>query len=212
MSRPKRETADILRDAQETLKTAFVGLRDLIEGPPTRKTSGLRNIIVFGRALTNVLQGLRSTESGFETWYKGYVDEMRNDPLMQYFYKLRSVVLKEGILETGVRAHIKRLFPGDMARFGPPPPFAKAFFIGDELGGTGWEIELPDGTKAKYYVEIPSDIGSVTLQFPRPPDRHLGKKLDETAVENLSRLYLSYLGRMYEDAKQKFGKKTRSET
>jgi hypothetical protein len=207
MSKPKRETAEILRDAQETLKTAFVGLRDLIEGPPPRKTSGLRNVIVFGRAFTNVLQGLRSTEPGFETWYKEYVDEMKNDPLMLYFYQLRSLILKKGILETGVRAYVKRLFPGDMARFGPPPPFAKAFFIGDELGGTGWEIELPDGTKTKYYVEIPSEIGSVTLHFPRPPDRHLGKKINDTSVENLSRLYLGYLDRMSEDAKQKFGKK-----
>lgn len=165
---------------------------------------------MFGRAFTNVLQGLRSTESGFENWYKEYVYEMKSDPLMRHFHGLRSVILKEGVLETSVVARIKRLFPGDIARFGPPPPFAKAFFIGDELGGTGWEIELPDGTKAKYYVELPSDIGTVTLRFPSPPDRHLGKKIDDPAVENLSNLYLGYLSRMLEDAKQKFGKKTQS--
>lgn len=55
MSKPDRTTADILRDAQTTLETAFVGLRDLIDGPPNRKLSGLRNFIVFGSAFTNVL-------------------------------------------------------------------------------------------------------------------------------------------------------------
>lgn len=150
---------------------------------------------------------MRSTEPGFEIWYKKYVDEMMGDPLMHYFYELRSVILKEGALETGVTAHIKRLFPGDMARFGPPPPFAKTFFIGDGLGGTGWSIELPDGTKAKYYVELPSDIGPVTLRFPNPPNRHLDKKIKDCSVENLSKLYFGYLNGMLKDTIRKFGKK-----
>jgi hypothetical protein len=205
MPTPNRTTVDILRDAQVTLATAFVGLSDLMEGPPSRKSSGLRNLIVFGRAFTNVLQNLRSTESGFEIWYKKYVDEMESDPLMRYFYDLRSPILKEGVLETSVVAHVKRLVPSDMARFGLPPPFARSFFIGDELGGTGWTIELPDGTKAKYYAELPSEIGSVALHFPNPPDQHLDKKIDDCSVETLSKLYLDYLNRMLEDAIQKFG-------
>ena len=206
MPKPKRTTADILRDAQTTLATAFVGLRDLIDGAPTRKLCGLRNLIVFGRASTCVLQNLRPNESGFDAWYKKYVDEMKDDQLMRYFYKLRSVILKKGILRTDIKGYIERLFSEDMKRFGPPPPFAKSFFIGDELGGTGWEVELPDGSKAKYYVELPSDIGSVTMHFPNSPDRHLGRKIEDSSVDNLSELYLSYLNRMLEDAIQKFGK------
>jgi len=60
----RRTTTDIIRSAEETLKTAEQGLEDLIKGPPQRKLSGLRNLIV-GRAVTNILQNLRSIEPDF---------------------------------------------------------------------------------------------------------------------------------------------------
>ena len=109
-----RTTTDIIRSAEETLKTAEQGLEDLIKGPPERKLSGLRNLIVFGRAVTNILQNLRSIESDFDAWYERY------------------------------------RIPEDLTRFGPPPPNAKGFFIGDNLGGSGWEVKLPDGSIEKY--------------------------------------------------------------
>jgi len=130
---------------------------------------------------------------------------MRFDPLLKYFYKLRSVILKKGILKTSVHVFIRRLeLPYDLSRFGPPPPFAKGFFIGDQLGGSGWEVELPDGSKMKYYVELPSDIGSVSLHFPRPPSQHLGKKIGGYSIEKLSALYIEYLRKMVREAKIKF--------
>jgi len=196
---------EILLNVQETIKTAEYGLRDLIEGPPERKLSGLRNLVVFGRAITNVLQGLRSIEPEFDAWYRKYIDEMESDPLMKYFYNLRSLILKEGFLEASVHAHIKKLeLPYDMSLFGPSPPFAKGFFIGDQLGGTGWEVELPDGSRMKYYVELPSNIGSVSLHFPDPPNHHLGKDITNNSIEELSSLYIDYLRKMVRDAKIKF--------
>jgi len=205
MSKHNRTTTDILKDAQATLKTAKDGLEQLVDGPPPRKLSGLRNFVVFGRAVTNVLQGLRSTEPGFDVWYKKYVHEMESDQLLKYFYKLRSVILKKGILKTAVSGFIRRLeLPYDSLRFGPPPPFAKSLFIGDEFGGSGWEVELPDGSKMKYYVELPSDIGSVSLHFPDPPSHHLGKAISGYSVEKLSELYIAYLSKMVQEAKIRF--------
>lgn len=208
MSKWNRTTIDVLKAVQATLETAEHALEDLINGPPNRKLSGLRNLVVFGRAVTNVLQNLRSTEPEFDIWYNRYVDEMKSDPLLKYFYKLRSVILKKGILKTSIRAFIRRLeFPCDMSRFGPPPPFAKSFFIGDQLGGTGWEVELPDGSKMKYYVELPSDIGSASLHFPDPPTHHLGKEIGSYSVEKLSALYIEYLRKMVREAQTKFERK-----
>lgn len=205
MSKRHSTTLEILLNVQETIKTAEYGLRDLIEGSPERKLSGLRNLVVFGRAITNVLQGLRSIEPDFDAWYRKYIDEMDSDPLMKYFYNLRSLILKEGILETSVHARIKKLeLPYDMSLFGSPPPFAKGFFIGDQLGGTGWEVELPNGSRMKYYVELPSDIGSVSLHFPDPPNHHLGKDITNNSIEELSSLYIDYLRKMVRDAKIKF--------
>ncbi|MCK4431726.1 MAG: hypothetical protein KAW19_10560 [Candidatus Aminicenantes bacterium] len=198
-------TKDILKRTEGMLKFAMLGLQDLIYGPPERKLAGLSNLIVFGRAVTNVLQNLRSTETDFDKWYEKYKNEMKSDPLMKYFYNLRSEILKEGILKTSTQLFIKRLqIPGDLNRFGPPPPNAKGFFIGDNIGGSGWEVQLPDGSIDKYYVRLPYDIGSVSLHFPESPASHLGQKVKDSSIEALSKIYVDYLLRVVEAAKKEF--------
>jgi len=197
--------ADIIARAEQVLKVAEQGLKDLIEGPPERKFAGLMNLIVFGRAVTNVLQNLRSIKRDFDDWYAHYREEMKNDPLMRYFYRLRSKILKEGILETSTHVYIRKLrIPEDLIKLGPPPPNAKGFFIGDEHGGSGWKIQLPDGSVEKYYVELPADIASVSLHFPDAPEYHLGQKIDDTSIPNLAKLYIRYLRRLIAAAKKRF--------
>ncbi len=117
-----KTTSDVLQRVQETLQTAKLGLRDVIEGRPERRLGGLRNLVVSGRAVTNVLQNLRSIEPTFDNWYKPYVAEMRADLLLRYFYTLRSQILKERTLNTGASMYISHFeFPRDMQRLGPPP-------------------------------------------------------------------------------------------
>ncbi|OAQ20169.1 hypothetical protein TDIS_1671 [Thermosulfurimonas dismutans] len=124
---------------------------------------------------------------------------------MKYFYKLRSKILKEGLLETSTRIYIRQLqIPEDLTRFGPPPPNAKGFFIGDKLGGSGWEVQLPDGSIEKYYVELPQDIGFVSLHFPDAPKCHLGQEINDTSIPNLAKLYIDYLRHLVMAAKEKF--------
>jgi hypothetical protein len=54
-------TADsVLNDAAQTLETADWGLADFTGPDPRRRMPGLRNLVVFGRAMTNALQNLRS--------------------------------------------------------------------------------------------------------------------------------------------------------
>ena len=208
MSASHRTTADIIKDTEMMLKMAKQGLEDLIKGPPKRKLSGLMNLTVYGRAVTNVLQNLRSINSmkpDFDAWYKKYREEMKNDPLMRYFYKLRSKILKEGLLETSTHAYIRQLrIPEDLTRFGPPPPNAKGFFIGDNLGGSGWKIQLPDGSIKPYYVELPADIGFVSLHFPNPPKYHLGQEIRDISIPNLAKMYIDYLQQLVKAAKERF--------
>jgi hypothetical protein len=203
-----RTTLDIIRSAEDTLKTAIQGLEDLVKGPQERKLSGLRNLVVFGRAVTNIIQNLRSTEQDFETWYKKYQEEMKSDPLLKYFYELRSKILKEGVLKTLTKVFIRKLeVPKDLAGFGTPPQNAKGFFIGDTLGGSGWEVELPDGSLEKYYVELPSDIGSISVHFPDAPNYHLGKEIEDTSITKLAKLYINYLRNLIIAAKDRFIKR-----
>lgn len=201
----QNKTGEILGRVKETLNTAQLGFRDLVQGPPERKTAGLWNLIVFGRAITNVLQNLRSVEPGFDGWYNKYVEEMKSDPLMRFFYMSRSEVLKEGKLEHYTRTHIKEFhYPQDLQRFGPPPPNAKGFFMGDRNGGSGWEVQLPDGSVEKLYVDLPVDIAEVSLGFPNSPESHLGRKIEDPSIENLGGLYFSYLERLVASAEKEF--------
>jgi hypothetical protein len=196
---------DILNRALETLETAKAGLRDVAVSPE-RRLSGLRNLVVFGRAVTNVLQNLRSTEPTFDNWYGPVAEKLAADPLMRFFYDLRTQILKRG--ETGVSSylHIKQLqFPMDMAKFGPKPPQAKSFFIGDSLGGTGWEVETAPGVTEKYYVDLPQEIGAAGLYFrdaPRVDSRSDAKDADVVA---LSTAYIERLQVIVEEAKSRFG-------
>jgi hypothetical protein len=181
------------------------GLADLSSGDPNRRVAGLHNVVVFGRAVTNVLQNLRSTEPDFDAWYAPHLAEMEGDPLLKYLYTLRSDILKKGVLPVGVSTYIRQLrFPQDAARLGPPPPNARGFFIGDSLGGSGWEVELADGRTEKYYAKLPADVGATTLHLPDAPVMHMGQPLKGNDVTTIGRAYVAYLRKLVTDAEQQF--------
>jgi hypothetical protein len=197
----KMDKTEIFCNVDFTLETAEMGFKDLISRDLSKKSYGLRNLVVFGRAVTNVLQKLRSVEPSFDNWYDNYQKEMRSDPLLKYFYELRSTILKEGLINAYPSLNIKHFTPGDL---GKAPPNAKGFFIFDKYGGCGWNIELADGTIEKYYVELPLETATSALIVENPPRQHLGNEIQDTSVENLSKLYLVYLKELVKSAKMKF--------
>jgi len=198
--------SEILGRAADMLVTARMALRQLKDKTVPRLLA-LRNVVVFGRSVTFVLKNLRNREQGVDQWYSRYVDQMRADELMKFFNNLRSRILKTGDPGAKWVVRIRQLNPADPSVFGPPPPNAKGFFIGDRLGGSGWEVVLPDGTVQKYYVKLPPNIGSVDLEFPDPPTSHLRQLIQDTSVEKLCELYLDYLSRMVKEARERFGPK-----
>lgn len=202
-----KTTASILSDAREILATARLGLGDLVSGQPERRLPGLRNLIVFGRSVTLVLQNLRSTEPAFDDWYAPHQEVMRNDPLMRYLVELRNEILKEGSMPTRVGVYIGQLDGSNLFnRLPPRPAGATNFFIGDQTGGSGWMVTLPDGQTEKYYVALPADIGYVyNLRLTATPDVHLGSPITDKSVENVGRLYLAYLEGLVRDAEREFG-------
>jgi len=196
-------TSNILQKAEETLRTAQMGLDDLKSSQPERRLPGLRNLIVFGRAVTNVVQNLRSTEANFENWYKKFVDQMRDDPLMKHFYNLRSEILKEGETSTSLTINIGHFNSDEIAQY-PRPPGATSFFIGDQTGGSGWIVELSNGITEKYYVQLQNDTIETTLSFQNPPNSHLGNDISDKSIEKQCELYLKYLQNLIRDAKNEF--------
>lgn len=85
----------------------------------------------------------------------------------------------------------------------PKPPGAKGFFMGDQIGGSGWEVEAEDGSIEKFYVDLSGDIPGVRVSVDllladAPPE------LSGVNIQKLSANYLSYLEALVAEAKSEF--------
>lgn len=96
------DPSNVMTRAGTMLQLVELGLAD-IDDPAMehlRITRGLYNIAVFGRAVTNALQGLRTYDrQAFDEWYEPWRAEMQGDQLCRFFYALRTDLLKK----TGIR-------------------------------------------------------------------------------------------------------------
>jgi hypothetical protein len=196
---------EIFVRADNTLQTAKFGLEDLLDSSPPRRMSGLRNLIVFGRSVTLVLQNLRSAapEGEFDKWYEPYQEAMKADPLMRYFVEARNVILKQGRLNVMSNSYFHSFSSSDLDKLGRRPAGATGFFVGDTLGGSGWRVPLPDGTVEKYYVTLPASVAEVKQQFFDLPAA-LDPELRGATVEELSRRYIGKLDVLVQEAKRHF--------
>jgi hypothetical protein len=196
---------EVFARADATLTTARYGLEDLRGIDPGRKLSGFRNVVVFGRAVVDVLLRLRSVDPGLDAWLEVRVREVQEDPLVRYFYELRSGLFRRRPAQTATGAQgASPTRPRDLRRSGPPPPGALSFFVGDADGGSGWVIRLPDGRLEKYYVALPADIGRLSVILPHPPSTHLGQALPSVGAEGLAGIYVQYLENLVFEARAHF--------
>jgi hypothetical protein len=85
--------AVVIRSAEDRLRTARFG-----------------DAVVFGRMVTFALQNLRSVVPEFDGWYQAKQEEMKSDPLMRYFYQLRTKIETQVGRHTSSSVHIKQLF------------------------------------------------------------------------------------------------------
>ncbi len=92
------QPSNVMTRAGTMLQLVELGLTDIDDPAPQflRITRGVYTIAVFGRAVTNALQGLRKYDrQAFEEWYAPWVAEMTEDPLCRFFYALRTDLLKK---------------------------------------------------------------------------------------------------------------------
>lgn len=203
MSVNKQEIAAALQRVNDTLETAKQGLSDLLDPSRSRRVTGLRNLIAFGRSVTFVIQNLRSIKGlDFDSWYEPYQESMKGDPLMRYFVDARNELEKQGKLNVSTSVNLN-FSTSDLQKFGRPPLGAKSFFIGDHLGGSGWEVELADGRTEKYYVELPSSMGEVKQKFMNFPIAK-APELADHSVEELCSMYITKLEELVRLAKAHF--------
>lgn len=200
----KKSVREVISKAEETLRDAKRSFQDLSGKDLSRRILGLKDLVVYGRSFTFVLQNLRSFDrEGFDQWYQKYETEMRNDEMMKFFVSLRNDLLKKGDSNTDITVKIERLsLPEDAHLFGPKPPGAKSLVIGDD--GPAWIVKTAEGVEKKHYVQVPSRVADTSQSFRNPPRTHLGKSLKGKDSVELCNLYLQYLERMLVDAKQHF--------
>jgi len=207
MDKKIKDIEAIIRRAEETLETAMHGFGNLISSNKTHRFIGLRNLIVFGRSVTFVLQNLRSViKEDFDSWYKQEQEKMRKDPLMRYFVEARNILEKEGELNIALRGRV-HFSDDDIRKLGPGPPGTIAFFIGDEYGGTGWEVEMPDGTMEKYYIELPPEIGEMKQVFSNFSETG-APDFKNRSIEELCEIYLKRIEVLLNDAREQFLEQT----
>lgn len=207
----KISLAQMLQQIEMTLNTMKMGI-DLYkdsQNDRSQKDAGLRNAVVFGRAVTNSLQKLRGTELGksdFDNWYRPWQTKLKEDEGFRFLYKLRSQILKEGILETSSKVHINHLDTSDLYDLMKKTPLnVKSMFIGDANGRSGFEVVLPDGSIENYYIKLPNYIDVETsLEINKVPHYKGYYNNNITNTTTLLDYYYKFLYTMVADAKLKF--------
>lgn len=166
-------TKAFLQHARDALDTAFQGYT-VVKDHPARRTAGFRNVVVFGAHVRKALEDLPPL--------KPKVKEFRNSVVARLFSQLSDEIRKREAQGLDTRARVVGFnYPADVPKLGKRPAHSRELFMGDELGGVGWEVEVLPGVVEKYYAILPAAYGTVdeflsftavvqTSRDPRPID------------------------------------------
>lgn len=194
---------EIFHRINEALRNMHFSLKNYKEANDQNKILHLKNFITSGRSVTFVIQNLKNHvgKESFDEWYNPWVSKMSGDKILKTFITLRNEIEKQGKLDTSLSTHIEHLNTNDLQNLlENPPPYAKDFFIGDQIGGSGWEVDYGNGIKEKIYVELPQKV-KMSIDF------EINKLSDlDISMSTLEMLeyYYAYLYSIYFDAKLHF--------
>lgn len=179
---------DLLEAAKETLSVVEFALKELLGSSDAKKLPATRNLLAFGGVFIRQIHGLRRHSIPLDRWFVQHQKNMNADPMIRSLHELRRDLLDRAT-NPAASLHITQLhLPSKGGEHGPRPRNARSFFVGDRLGGTGWEVALSDGSVEKYYVAIPGL---------RPTNHHFDEGAgDGFSIELLARQYANYLREM----------------
>jgi hypothetical protein len=93
----------VVTRAGTMLRMVRQGLRDVQETDHDRILLGFLGVVVFGRSMTLVMQNLRRhDQEAFNSWYAPWQQEMKGDPLIDYFSNLRTSVIHQDTPAIGI--------------------------------------------------------------------------------------------------------------
>lgn len=205
----RRDRGRIFANTREMLAMAKGGLADFVSGDPRRRRPGLMNLFTYGRSVTMTMQTMKNTDPAFEEWWALLQAKMAQDPLMRFFNKARTDILHEGELLTTNYTVIGAHGPVDIGALvrelnHHAPPNTVATFFGDQIGGNGWEVRMPDGSLEKVYFDLPEGVDVESSLFEDPPLEHYGTPITNTSIANLGGIYLETLDSMVEEFIERF--------
>lgn len=193
----KKPPSVVLQTMKHTIALLEITIADLRTKDPKRRQIAITNILTFGITVLDTAPRLM----GWKDWFATYYENNPDDGLLEYMRELRRTAVHEGELAVAAGVTFHNMYSGDVRAImnRHRPPGATDIFIGDALGGSGWFVPMPDGSKQHYYVELPEHFGSshVTIEmfFINPPEAFKGEQLGETAAR-----FVSYLKNMVEAA------------
>ncbi len=153
---------EYLQRTREALDTAFQAYFVLKDKHPVRRAAGFRNVIVFGNLVRGVLEALPSDGGEFDRWFKPIRKEFKSSLLMKLFVQLLAEIRKREASRIGKGARVVGFnYPADVPKLGKRPAHARELFMGDDIGGIGWEVEVLPGSIEKYYAILPASYGTV---------------------------------------------------
>lgn len=193
-------TFHILNKVDITLQHAENGYQLVVLGMTSQ---GMKDLIVYGRSVTFVLQNLRKTEPDFDVWYQPFYKEMESDEMMKFFNKLRSKILKEGEVPVTIEMGFPAIDIKEIKKQHPKPENATRLVIGSNNSGSYWEIKNPDGSLEKRWIDV--SFQPILIQrFKNGPKEHLGENIEGETVEQMAKRYLKYLRNVVSEAHRRF--------
>jgi hypothetical protein len=185
---------------------ARAGLTDATGADPRKRRPGLMNLFTYGRSVTLTMQTMKGVDPAFDAWWKPYQEQMAADPLMSYFNTTRTDIIHAGELRTSnyTRIGSEGAPPVDIGKLmaeinAHAPPNAVRTFFGDQLGGNGWLVQMPDGTQETVYFDLPEGTPDSGLHLPDAPIEHNGQPITDPSIRNLGGLYLTTLSRIVDE-------------
>lgn len=176
-------------------------VRDL----PQRQMAGFRNVVIFGSVVKRVLQDLPSDGAEFDKWYKPIRKEFKTSLLMKLFDELLAEIRKKDAAGLGSRARISNFnYPADVPKLGKRPANTRELFMGDHIGGTGWEVEVSPGVLEKYYAILPTAFGTVDDLLSSSAVVQTSKDTRRIDPAKLAEQYISALEKVLRAAEQHF--------
>ena len=172
-------------------------------------SQGMYDVVIYGRSVTNILQKLRGVEPSFNEWYQPFREEMKNDELMKFFYKLRSQMLKEGISPVSIEVGLEPFNLKKIQEKYPKPKNATRLVLGTGVNGSFYEVKNADGSIEKKPVDF-KVTPRIIQRFTDGPKTHLGINIEgETAIQ-MAEYFVVYLRKLITSAHDKFSRKQKT--